>query len=62
MEILNIAGSIASIVSLILSFFIVSRVYKIKVEMKSNSTQGQKDSEQIIRGSGNKQAGRDING
>ncbi|PJZ64118.1 hypothetical protein CH371_19840 [Leptospira wolffii] len=62
MEILNIAGSIASIVSLILSFFIVSRVYKIKVEVKSDLTQGQKDSKQIIRGTGNKQAGRDING
>lgn len=62
METLNVIGSFASILSLVLSVFIASKVYKINVQINSTTVEGQNDSKQSVKGVGNKQAGRDING
>lgn len=51
MDLFNIIAGLASILSFLVSIFVASKVIKIDNSIQSN---------QIIKGSGNKQAGRDI--
>jgi hypothetical protein len=59
MEIFNIVAGLASIVSLILSIFAIKKVFQLKNILNLDSVV--KGNKQVIRGSRNRQAGRDIN-
>lgn len=59
MEILNLVGSVCSIISLIVTLFVASRVYKISISIGNVRTDPSR-SKQTGNIVGGDQAGRDI--
>ncbi len=67
METFNIIAGIASIVSLLISIFAISKVYKIEkninisVDKSVGNNQSQNKTKQSMKGNNNIQSGRDTN-
>jgi len=67
MDLFNIIAGGASILSLLISIFAISKVYKIEkninisVDKSVGNNQSQNKIKQSIKGSGNVQSGRDTN-